>query len=99
MSSSHTSRHRNVQLGKKRSSARDALTSARSVAPDYYRVWQRSAYMALEAGDYDAARAFARRAFDLEPTQEGARLLERIDTASSAVSSTTTAPATAPAAR
>ena len=79
------------------SAAREALARARDVAPDYYRVWQRSAYFALAEGDFDSALVFARRAYDLTPTLEGTSLLRRIEEARSAATQPATRRATNPA--
>ena len=42
--------------------AQDAIAQARTIEPTYYRVWLRSAVIAMQARKYDEAMNFAYRA-------------------------------------
>ena len=68
---------------------------ARSLEPDYYRMWQTSAVVALKMNDFDGAERFVKRAKQIMPNPVTDAIIREIDERRAATQPTTS-PATVP---
>jgi tetratricopeptide (TPR) repeat protein len=59
-------------------SAQLEIARARQLQPDYYKVWIRSATIAMQAGKLEEALLFARRAHNLQPSIASQQLITEI---------------------